>query len=162
MGSKRRKRQGSVFVPRLGLFAILIVPVALSACSPTFRHHGFIPPVEELEQIVVGVDTRGTVESLVGAPSSTGIERQEGWYYISTRIKHFAYREPEVIERQMLAISFDEEEVVANIERFDLTDGEVIPLNRRITETPVKGPGFWSQILGNITNLDAGSLLNRN
>lgn len=145
-------------MPRLKVIVVLTASGLLAACSPTFRHHGFIPPVEELEQIVVGVDTRGSVESLVGAPSSTGILRDEGWYYISTRIKHFAYREPEVIERQMLAISFDDEEVVENIERFDLTDGEVIPLNRRITDSPVKGPGFWRQILGNITNVNPGAI----
>jgi hypothetical protein len=42
----------------------------LSACAATFTNHGFVPPDAELEQILVGVDTRGTVEETIGPPSA--------------------------------------------------------------------------------------------
>jgi len=46
----------------LRLFAPLALVGVLSACAATFTNHGFVPPEQELEQILVGVDTRGTIE----------------------------------------------------------------------------------------------------
>lgn len=142
-------------------FAITLVLLGvLSACVATFRNHGFAPTDAELEQLVVGVDTRGTVEEVIGTPSATGVMNESGWFYISTRIRHYAYEEPKVIERQVVVISFDDEDVLENVERFGLEDGRVITLSRRVTDLPVKGPGILRQLLGNIGNIDAGQILN--
>lgn len=143
--------------------ALCVTLIGVSACTPTVRFHGYVPPADELEQIVVGVDTRGSVADVVGEPLSSGIMAEGGWYYIQTKVRHFAYQEAKVVERSMVAISFDADEVVTNIEQFSLEDGRVIPIARRVTEKPVKGPGFWQQLLGTIGNIDpAGILAGRN
>lgn len=138
------------------------VMMAMTACTPSVRFHGYIPDSEELEQIVVGVDTRGTVEDIIGTPTSTGVLNSGGWYYIATQIEHHSYRAPRVIERKMVAVSFDANDVVENIEEFGLQDGNVIPLTRRVTELPVKGPSFWKQILGNVGNFDPAGIIGGN
>ncbi|NOX72690.1 MAG: outer membrane protein assembly factor BamE [Alphaproteobacteria bacterium] len=124
--------------------------LVLAGCAATFANHGYAPTDTELEDIIVGVDSRNSVEETIGRPSSTGVLREGGWYYVSSRVKNFAYRRPEVIDRQLVAISFDKRGIVTNIERFTLENGRVITLNRRITKTGIKGVSFIQQMLGNV------------
>ena len=80
-------------------------------------------------------------------------------FYISTKIKNFLFYEPKVVSRDMIVVSFDEKDLVENVERFSLEDGRVVVLSRRVTSAPVKGPKILTQILGNLGNADAGTLL---
>ena len=139
--------------------ALAVVVVALAACSATYSNHGYVPSETELENVLVGVDTRASVEEVVGRPSSTGVLSDSAWYYISSRIEYYAYRKPKTIDRQILAISFDENDVVQNIERFGLEDGRVITFSRRVTTSSVKGTTFWRQLIGSIGNFTPGDFL---
>ncbi|MEM1238032.1 MAG: outer membrane protein assembly factor BamE [Pseudomonadota bacterium] len=138
---------------------MLSVAVALGACSPTFRNHGYAPTEEELLEIIVGVDTRATVEDVIGQPSTAGVLTDGAYYYLADRRRQFAYQEPQVIERQLVAVRFDAEGVVSNIERFTLEDGRVVPLSRRVTDSAVQDTAFIRQLLGNVGNFDASGLL---
>ncbi|MCZ4351415.1 outer membrane protein assembly factor BamE [Roseovarius aestuarii] len=126
----------------------------IMGCTATYRNHGYVPPEEDLQQLVVGVDNRASVDDVIGAPSSSGMLNGGDYYYVRSRVKHLGMKRPEVIERQVLAISFDSSDVVANIERFDLRDGNIVPLTRRVTDSSVAGKGFLKQMLGNLGNLN--------
>jgi len=132
--------------------------VAAGACTPIFRSHGYVPPAEELAQIQVGKDTRESVEEAIGAPGASGVVRDSGYYYVSSRVRHYGPKRPEVVSRELVAISFDQRGVVRNIERFGLEDGLVIPLERRVTDSSVQDKGFLRQLLGNIGNFNPGNL----
>ena len=148
-------------VGRTRLSALVLV-FAVAACSATFENHGYVPTDRELEEVIVGVDTRDTVADVIGQPSSAGVLNSSGYYYVQSRWRNYAYRAPEVIDRQVLAISFDDSGVVENIERFTLEDGRVIALSRRVTDSNIKGVSFLRQLLGNLGNFDAGQLLGEN
>lgn len=141
---------------RLGLALALVL--SLSACVASYRNHGYIPPSEDLEEIVVGIDTRDSVFETVGPPSSAGILNDSGYYYVRSRVRSFAYRAPEVVDREVVAISFDGDGVVANIERFGLDEGRVVALERRVTESSVVDRTFLRQLLGSFGRLRPGSL----
>jgi len=140
-----------------GIVAVLLLTVA--ACSATYENHGYIPPQEDLDMITVGVDTRDTIADSIGRPTAFGVLQESGWYYAQSRWRNFAYKAPKVVDRQVVAITFDNDGVVENIERFTLDDGRVIALSRRVTESNVKGIGFLQQLLGNIGNLTPGRLI---
>lgn len=129
------------------------------ACTPKVRTHGYVPNDETLESIAVGRDNRESVYEAIGSPTSSGVMRDEGWYYISSRVKYETYQAPQEVERQIVAISFDSDGVVSNVERLSLEDGRVIALNRRITDIPVKGPGFFGQLFNNIGNFNLGDAI---
>lgn len=129
----------------------------VAACAATYSNHGYAPTDAELEAVIVGVDTRESVEASVGRPSSTGVLKDGAWYYISSRIKYFAYREREVVDRQLVAISFDKRGRVSNVERFTLEDGRVVALNRRVTQTSIKSVGFLRQMLSNLGRVSLGN-----
>ena len=130
----------------------------VSACAPQFANHGYIPPEEDLEQIVVGVDTRASVEETIGTPSTAGVVNESGFYYVRSRKRTFGALAPKEIERRVLAISFDSAGVVSNIETFGLERGKVVPLSRRVTTPGVSENGFIRQLLGNIGRFDPASL----
>jgi outer membrane protein assembly factor BamE (lipoprotein component of BamABCDE complex) len=142
---------------RLAMLAVLCG--ALAACSAVYRNHGYIPPQEALDEIVVGVDTRESLAETLGRPSSTGLLEDSGWYYVQSRWRHFAYRAPEEIERQVVAISFDANGTVTNVERFGLQDGEVVALSRRITETSIRNASLLRQLFQNFGRIQAADLL---
>ncbi|KNG95487.1 outer membrane protein assembly factor BamE [Pseudaestuariivita atlantica] len=148
---------GTTQTLRIAVAALALV--ALSACTAQFRNHGYIPLEEDLSQIVVGIDTRDTVADIVGEPSTAGVLNESGFYYVRSRVRTFAYRRPEVVEREVLAISFDEAGVVTNIERFGLENGQVVPLARRVTKSNTADIGFIRRLLRNLGNFNAGDLL---
>lgn len=144
---------------RAGRWLAIGAVVAVVGCSPVYRNHGYMPTEEDLTEITVGVDTRATVDETIGAPSAGGLLEGGDYYYVRSRVKHFGMLEPKEIERQVLAISFDDKGVVRNIERFGLENGRVVPLARRVTSSSVEGKGFLRQLLGNIDALNPANLL---
>ncbi|PVA12037.1 outer membrane protein assembly factor BamE [Pelagivirga sediminicola] len=132
----------------------LALMTAVSGCTALYQNHGYVPPEEDLQQLVPGVDTRATVDDVIGAPSAAGLLSGGDYYYVRSRVKTYGMLRPEVVDRQVLAISFDGQGVIANIERFGLRDGHPVALSRRVTDSSVSGKGFLQQILGNFGNLN--------
>jgi len=145
---------------RLGAIALLVA--WLGACTALYQNHGYVPRDEELAKVVVGQSTREDVGKTVGRPSSTGLLTGGAWYYVGSRFRHYGPREPQEIDRQVVAISFDDRGTVENVERFGLEKGEVVVLSRRVTDSNIKGLSFLRQLLGNIGNISASQLLNNN
>lgn len=158
--AKGRGTKTDMHMKRAILLAVLCT--ALTACAAQFRNHGYTPPDDELAEILVGVDTRDSVIELVGPPTAGGATNEAGLYYVSSRWRHYAYQQPAPIDRQVVAVTFDGEGLVKNIERFTLEDGKVVPISRRVTDSNIQGITFLRQLLGNVGRLDAGSLLGGN
>lgn len=145
------KRWGAV----LAVTAMLV----LAGCAEIIRNHGYVPNQEDLDQIAVGVDTQGSVEALVGQPSTSGVLRDSAWFYVGSKVRHYGARKPKEIERQVVAISFAPDGTVSNIERFGLERGQVVTLSRRVTETTVRDVTFIRQIIRNFGQIDLGEAL---
>lgn len=142
---------------RLGL--VFGATLALCACSAQFRNHGYAPTEDQLADIQVGVDDRATVAEVIGAPTAGGVIGDGDYYYVQSRFRHYAFFEPEEIDRQVVAVSFDSQGFVANVERFGLQDGQVVALSRRVTSSNVRDFSFLRQLMGDLGNFDAGSVL---
>ncbi|MEL7205821.1 MAG: outer membrane protein assembly factor BamE [Pseudomonadota bacterium] len=138
----------------VGILAILTAV----GCTAQFRNHGYVPSEETLQQLKVGVDTRATVDDVIGAPSAAGVLTDGDYYYVRSRVREYGALRPQVVDRQVLAISFNQNDTIANIERFGLEAGQVVPLTRRVTDSSVVGNGFLRQVFGNIGNIDPSGL----
>lgn len=132
--------------------------LGLAACSEVVRNHGYTPTDIELEEVIVGVNTRDDVELSVGRPSTSGVLRDGAWYYVGSKIRHFGGRRPQEIERQVVAISFGGDGVVSNVERFGLDRGQVVTLSRRVTESSVPNSTFVRQLLRNFGRIDVSQI----
>lgn len=131
----------------------------VAGCTPLYQNHGYVPNDDDLAKIEVGKSSQEEVAAVIGRPSSTGVLKGAGWYYVGSRWKHYGARAPQEIDRQVVAISFDEAGMVKNVERFGLERGEVVVLSRRVTKSNIKGLGFIRELLGSFGRVSAGKLL---
>ncbi|MEM6307681.1 MAG: outer membrane protein assembly factor BamE, partial [Pseudomonadota bacterium] len=127
--------------------------------SALYRNHGYVPLAEDLNNIIVGIDTRAAVEDMLGLPTANGVSNQNGMYYVASRWRHFGPSKPRPIERQIVAINFDANDVVTNITQYGLEDGTVVALNRRVTDGGVNEISFIQQLMGNVGRVNAQDLL---
>lgn len=140
--------KGSAFHARPLILAVAIM--SLVACGPTYRNHGYVPPQEDLDQIVVGLDTRSSVEETLGGAGSGSVLEDDALYFVRSRVRTVAMLEPEVIQRDVVAVSFDDNGIVRNVEQFGLERGQIISLTRRVTDSSVSNRTFFRQLVGNI------------
>jgi len=143
------------------MFAAFLA-LGVSACAATFTNHGYIPPAEDLEMILPGVDTRDSVEDSVGRPAASGIVSEDTWFYVASRQRHFTYHAPEVVEREIVAISFDSRGTVENIRELSLEDGQVVRFSRRVTESNIQEVTFLRQLVGNFGRINIADALGAN
>ncbi len=141
------------YTVKAGLAGLVL---ALAGCADLYRNHGYVPADEDLARVELG-DDQQIVAREVGLPTATGIRDDSGWYYVRSRWRTYAYRAPVEIDREVVAISFDDGGEVANIERFGLRDGNVVRISRRVTSSNTEGIGFLRQLLGNIGRFDASN-----
>ena len=144
-------------IVRAGLAGLVMLTAA--SCTAIYRNHGYVPTQSELAQVTVGKDTRDTVTQTIGAPTASGVLDDSGFYYVATRMRHWGPAQPQVVDRELVAISFSNSGVVQNIERFGLADGRVIPLERRVTSSSVEDKTFLRQLLGNLGRFNPASVL---
>lgn len=143
--------------PRSTVLALLVAG-ALTACAPTVQIHGYVPPDTDVARIRPGFDDTGSVEKLLGRPSSSGVLADSAWYYVQSTVENYTYHAPKVIDRKVLAVSFDQRGVVKDVHRYGLADGRIIDLEARTTETGGREMGILEQLFGNILNVDAEAI----
>lgn len=136
----------------------LLLAGALAACSPTIQVHGYVPPDADVARIRPGFDDTGSVEKLLGRPSSAGVLADSAWYYVQSTVENYTYHAPQVIDRKVLAVNFDQRGVVKEVRRYGLADGQIIALDPATTATGGRQMGILEQLFGNVLNLDAESL----
>tara|TARA_B110000879_G_C10960508_1_gene427381 strand:- start:220 stop:594 length:375 start_codon:yes stop_codon:yes gene_type:complete len=121
--------------------------------------HGYLPFESDLDSVVIGKDTRQNVIDLLGSPSGQNLLEDGSIFYISTKIKNYLFYNPEIVKRELLLVTFNNIDLVENIEEFSLEDGRIIPISQRVTTSGVRGPKILAQLFGNIGNFDASKLL---
>lgn len=130
-----------------------------AACTAQFRNHGYMPPEEDVANVIVGVDTRDSVAETLGSPTAGGVLNDGGFYYVRSQFKTVGPFRPQETSRELLAVTFASNGTVANIERFGLEDGQVVRLSRRVTDNGLSDVSFIRQLLGNLGNFNPGDIL---
>src|SRR5262245_42077257 len=97
--------------------------LGVAACSPTIQREGSVPDADQAGQIKPGVDDKNRVTQLLGSPSAVSAFQDRTWYYISRRTEQTAFLDPQVVEQEVLAISFDAQNIVQDLKVYGLEDG---------------------------------------
>ena len=87
---------------------------------------------------------------LLGSPSSVSVLDGQDWYYIGSRFRTFAFFGPEVLERQVVAITFDPNGVVQSLDALGAENGREVRLVERETRTRGNDLTIVQQLLGNV------------
>lgn len=124
--------------------------VTLGGCGNGVQVRGNTPEPEDVAAIQPGLQSRQDVIDLLGSPSTVSTFEDRKWYYIGQKTQQIAFMKPEVLDRSVLVITFDETGLVENTQTFTLADAqEIEPVDR---QTPTEGRDLTllQQLFGNI------------
>lgn len=123
---------------------------ALAACAPRINSHGNFPDPDLLAEVEVGEANKSDVAEMLGSPSSTAPFDKDVWYYVSEKTETVAFFEPEVIERKVIVIRFDNRGIVSALKTLGLEEARQMVMVERKTPTAGNELGLLRQLFGNI------------
>ena len=132
------------------LVTVFVAATALSACAPRVAVRGNLPRAAQLEKIVVGEQKREDVVEILGSPSTLGVFDDKIWYYISRKTEKLAFFDEEVVDQQVIAIYFDDQNTVQAIQQYNKDDLRDIGMVERETPTSGNELSVIEQLLGNL------------
>ncbi len=143
-----------LFLPKTAFIMLIIIGV--SACTSVKGSRGYIPDEKMINAIRIDVDTKASVEGMLGNPTMKPTFDDNVWYYYSKRSESIAFFKEKVIEMNILAIGFDEENYVSKIKHYTVADNKVIDPVSKKTVTHGKDENFIVELFGNIGRFGAG------
>jgi outer membrane protein assembly factor BamE (lipoprotein component of BamABCDE complex) len=131
--------------------AAIAAAAALTACAPVVGQNGFQAIDAKPTDIVAGTDTKETVLTRLGTPSTTStFEGDNIWYYISQTTEKYTYNSAQVTQRSVTEITFNDTGQVAGVRTLGLEDGQQLAMNSRETPTRGRQLTILEQLLGNV------------
>ncbi len=130
--------------------ALGALAIAAAACTPITSYNGFQARDEKPASMKVGEDTKSTVLTKLGSPSSRSSFGDETWFYISQIVSKSSYHRPQIEKRDVVSIRFDKDEKVAEVKTYGLKDGYRIAYDNRATPTRGRSLNWIEQVLGTV------------
>ena len=144
----KNKKQKASFSKTIALSLFVVAaPVALTGCADDLIQHGAIIPEYGLDQIPVG-SSREQVLLVLGSPSTTATIDNETFFYISETRKKRGPLNPEVIDRRVVAVEFDNLGTVTRVADYGLKDGVLFDYVKKETPTRGKEVTLVGQLMG--------------
>lgn len=141
-------------ISRKGLISTVLIAAAVlgtSACNPILRTHGYVPTeTDKPQQIMPGTDTKATVLARLGNPSTEGVFEKDVWYYMSSVQERLAYIRPQISDRNITAVVFDDDGSVQAVAEYKLENGNIVDFVGRETPTRGRQLSVLEQIFGTI------------
>ena len=133
------------------LFFICILAF-LGACSSDIflDRNGNMPDQEKVNAVSIG-QTKAEVRAILGAPSAVAALSDDHWIYMSSTIKRVAFLRPDEIDRNVLALTFQNDRV-SKIEKRTLDDANDITINKDETKSADHEIGFFRKYFGGVGN----------
>jgi outer membrane protein assembly factor BamE (lipoprotein component of BamABCDE complex) len=131
-------------------FALAGLALAATACDAPVKVRGHLPDPETMARITPGEHGRSDVVDMLGSPSTASSFRDRTWYYIGSKEEQIAFFDPDVLKRNVFAITFNEGDTVESTRLYTLADGQPVEPVDRITPTPGRDLTVLQQLLGNL------------
>lgn len=136
------------------IFSLSMITL-LASCSTIKQSRGYVPDEKMVSAIRVDVDTKDTVESMLGNPTMKPTFDDKNWYYYSKKTERWAFLKEKVVEMDILAITFDDENYVSSIKNYTVADNKVIDPVSKKTVTHGNEENFIAELFGNIGRFGA-------
>lgn len=137
---------------RKAITATLLIATSLTvaACGNGRAVRGYVFDRELADAILPGVDNRQSVQSTLGTPTISATFSDDTWYYVSTIVRVRPVFWPDPKNHRVMAVHFNDQGVVAQINNYDLS--HMRDINMVDDKTPTKGRklNLFQQIFGNV------------
>lgn len=131
------------------IFFLFMISLTTACADDLFLvHSGNIPAKEKIAEIHLG-QSKQDVMNILGAPSLTTGLSDDHWIYMASTVKKVAFFRPEEIDRKVLAISFDNNNI-SKIEQLTLADGNNLKVDTDITQSVEQEQGFFRKYFGGV------------
>jgi outer membrane protein assembly factor BamE (lipoprotein component of BamABCDE complex) len=147
MARTGRRRQLKELLP---LAAIGLLALQLGACTANVAAHGHRLDAAALAQVEPGRSSQREVVQLLGSPSSLATFDNHTWYYISQRTERRSFYQEKIVAQDVVAIRFDDQGLVSQIDRHGLDEAREIEVVDRETPTAGNELTILEQFIGNI------------
>lgn len=121
-----------------------------TACAPRVDTRGNAVPMEEVATIEPGTHTRDHVINKLGSPSNVTAFGDDTWYYISEITETTAFLAPEIVNRQVVVVKFDEHGVVQAVDVVDEQSAQKVEPVDRKTPTAGNTLNVFEQLISNL------------
>ena len=139
-------------------YIISFAALTVICCSPIIENRGYVFDDKLISQSEVGKTNAGQVLQILGTPSTTSTIDATTWYYIYSKAETKAFYQPNVANRRIITLGFNENSQVDYIKEYGLEDGNVIAFNTNATPTRGRELTILQQLFGNLGRLGAGNL----
>lgn len=135
--------------------AVLMAGVALmatqiAACTPRVATHGNLLTQSKIAEISPETSLRADVSRIWGPPSAVAPFDDKTWYYIGEVTSQTGIFAPEVKERQVVQVNFDENDTVTQVAMLDPEQAQKIDYASRRTPTAGREFTAFQQFVGNL------------
>ena len=134
----------------------ILLALVINACTTTTHETGAELRQVKLDQVNAGT-TKVDVFKLLGSPSTKSLYGKESWYYITDKVKRGIVIGDEVLKNDIIAISFDKDSKVDDMQIYSTDDMRDISVNNTITPTAGKAPSVVDELLGNVGKFNGDS-----
>ena len=107
-------------------FIFVILCMIVINCSPIVENRGYVFDNELISKVEVGKTNAGQVLNILGTPSTTSTIDAKIWYYIYSKAETTAFYQPNVSQRRIITVSFNDDSRVTSIDEYGLEDGNII------------------------------------
>ncbi len=111
---------------------------------------------DRLAELVPGTSTRGDVTALLGSPTMKASFDENTWLYVSEVTRPQIASTQNVLEQQVVAVSFDAKGTVSGVQTKSEADSVPVSVVSRATKSPGTEATFMQQLLGNIGRFGPG------
>jgi len=136
---------------------LILTLVALSACTNRgTTKNGYSFDKQDIEQIKIGVSNKETVLDLLDYPSATSQQDPNKWIYYSYKTKRLMFFKPRVIEQDVVIISFNDDNIVKDLAKYNLDNSANISPSINRTQVANKKESVVDDIINNIGSVSPG------
>lgn len=111
------------------VFFLSLVILCCSACTKTVHVSGHLFEEKELNALQKA-NYKQDIENILGSPTSVSSFGPETWYYITTKKQNVAFWPDKILEQNIIAISFnknDKIDVIARYNEKNIKNHQLVP-----------------------------------
>ncbi len=135
----------------------LLAIIFLTSCSQVEKR-GYSFELSDYQNLREGMSDKNNTLDAMGYPTISSVSNDgEFWIYYSEDVKKLLFFKPEILDRKIITIAFDNKQNIKKINSYSLKDQNSITFNSDYTEVENTKVSWWKEIFGNIGQVRANS-----